>query len=813
MSVKNWSYCYKENKETLTVKWIVDTISLAFAVGLLWYTFFQILDEYFPLYAQVDGVCLFVFALLLWAVTNKLFTPLGARFEKIIHIVTILLPVGYGWKYFSNMGEGILAVANDFLELFNPYQGTGWTLPPGDEGSAKYVLTLLYAVVWMGLWGIAIVMVLLPIAGIALDFVVGRSPSEEYVLYIFIAAMLLIIPQGTKVLRRIAVVVLALVCLNVSSYVYEEDIGELADGKDVIQNWWENFELPDFGFAQLPQVDYIVDNERVDNYDPSYKGIVIFEIDSDERPTGVQYFRGFCATDYADGVWKWDRTTFRRACEKKGYDEVAIAQMIARNPFLILSQTTTYNKMTNKVSMEYLGVTGNKVYVPYIFSWNSMDESYKLTGDYLLQKEASDKDVSVRVGTLGDLTDLSVFTHYARYNDSYAVMQWYNSVAQNYIKRSENLECINLGAEYVAAKAKRLTLVDLWTRDEVIRYDEESVDAVLENMYRMEVASWVSQYLALTMDYSLKLDHIDSKTDPIEYALTQSKEGYCMHYASAAVLMFKELGIPARYATGYIVRPSDYKLNGKTGNYVARVEDYNAHAWAEIYLEDIGWVPIEVTEGYGDPRAELPSKKEPGETSETLPTETGTTEEPTEEPTTEDPTEEPTTEEPTEEPTEDPTEEPTEKPTEAPGETQSSEETPSETGPGGVMPGSKDYQKLWAIIITVTVAVAGVFGVICAIKATVAYYEHILQKEIDGKQTRQAVKRMNKRISRMIRITNRKNGQLTDARLEVLLKEKYPKIAEDDWTRYMEIVKKMHYSREKITEDEMMHVYWCYKNK
>jgi hypothetical protein len=130
-----------------------------------------------------------------------------------------------------------------------------------------------------------------------------------------------------------------------------------------------------------------------------------------------------------------------------------------------------------------------------------------------------------------------------------------------------------------------------------------------------------------------------------------------------------------------------------------------------------------------------------------------------------------------------------------------------------VIPGSKEHQKLWGIIITVTVAVAGVFGVICAIKATVAYYEHILQKEIDGKQTRQAVKRMNKRISRRIRITNRKNGQLTDARLEVLLKEKYPKIAEDDWTRYMEIVKKMHYSREKITEDEMMHVYWCYKNK
>ena len=90
--------------------------------------------------------------------------------------------------------------------------------------------------------------------------------------------------------------------------------------------------------------------------------------------------------------------------------------------------------------------------------------------------------------------------------------------------------------------------------------------------------------------------------------------------------------------------------------------------------------------------------------------------------------------------------------------------------------------------------------------------DYILKREIDGEHTRKAVRRMNKRIARVMRWTNWKNGQITDARLEELLKQKYPQVAEDDWCRYMEIVKKMHYSNEKISHEEMMYVYWCYKN-
>ena len=82
--------------------------------------------------------------------------------------------------------------------------------------------------------------------------------------------------------------------------------------------------------------------------------------------------------------------------------------------------------------------------------------------------------------------------------------------------------------------------------------------------------------------------------DPVEYFLFQGKEGYCQHFASAAVLMYRLYGAPARYATGYAVSPSAFQEQAD-GTYRAVVTDESAHAWPEIFIRDYGWTPVEVT--------------------------------------------------------------------------------------------------------------------------------------------------------------------------------------------------------------------------
>ena len=106
----------------------------------------------------------------------------------------------------------------------------------------------------------------------------------------------------------------------------------------------------------------------------------------------------------------------------------------------------------------------------------------------------------------------------------------------------------------------------------------------------------VLTYLQKTATYNLKVESTPRGKDFVEYFLFESHEGYCAHFASAAVLMLRYLGVPARYATGYSVSASEFSgMAG--GEYMAVVRDRQAHAWAEVYLDGVGWIPVEVTPG------------------------------------------------------------------------------------------------------------------------------------------------------------------------------------------------------------------------
>lgn len=76
----------------------------------------------------------------------------------------------------------------------------------------------------------------------------------------------------------------------------------------------------------------------------------------------------------------------------------------------------------------------------------------------------------------------------------------------------------------------------------------------------------------------------------LDYFLLESRQGYCSHFATAFVLLARTQGIPARYVQGYCVPVRD--------NEPTVVVSDMAHAWPEVYIEDIGWIPFEPTPGY-----------------------------------------------------------------------------------------------------------------------------------------------------------------------------------------------------------------------
>lgn len=101
--------------------------------------------------------------------------------------------------------------------------------------------------------------------------------------------------------------------------------------------------------------------------------------------------------------------------------------------------------------------------------------------------------------------------------------------------------------------------------------------------------------LTKSFTYSEKVSGT-GKMDFLESFLQKERQGYSVHFASSAVMMFRYYHIPARYVEGYLITPENVK--GKAADEKIEITDWNSHAWVEFYQDGVGFVPFEVTPGY-----------------------------------------------------------------------------------------------------------------------------------------------------------------------------------------------------------------------
>jgi len=106
----------------------------------------------------------------------------------------------------------------------------------------------------------------------------------------------------------------------------------------------------------------------------------------------------------------------------------------------------------------------------------------------------------------------------------------------------------------------------------------------------------ITRYLQHNYGYSLDVPPVPAGHEPVDWFLFDHKVAYCEQFATAAALMFRSLGIPARLATGYATGDYNSTLNQ------AVVRERDAHAWVEVYFQQHGWVPVDPTPGI-DPLA------------------------------------------------------------------------------------------------------------------------------------------------------------------------------------------------------------------
>src|SRR5437867_12900667 len=88
-----------------------------------------------------------------------------------------------------------------------------------------------------------------------------------------------------------------------------------------------------------------------------------------------------------------------------------------------------------------------------------------------------------------------------------------------------------------------------------------------------DIVTALTSWLQVNYRYSLEIGHVQPGVDAVDQFLFTDKKGYCEQFATAATLMLRSLGIPARLATGYSTGTYDPVLNQSV------VRERDAHAW------------------------------------------------------------------------------------------------------------------------------------------------------------------------------------------------------------------------------------------
>lgn len=534
---------------------------------------------------------------------------------------------------------GFYGVAGVYLELWNGYFDTSYSFAAGDFGeilaALEFGMTFLcfLFVWWARISRRAWLPILVPGFVLLAELLVGEAPEG---LSLFAAAMgiftvnavgyrrteFVAVPDkygSTRGLGRLRYFFWIVVCIGVfllctgvrtvgtvsAANIVENGKSKLErKNKEMLQNiadWtgWEDVnvaksvEMAVEKFLHKKEIETKSSPEsnfaRLDNAKPEYEEVAVLTLAMDKKPKYGAYLVGFYADNYDNGVWDTDVEAFEDACEKAGYDPEKVSKGILS---MAPDRVAEYYGKANLSDFSWRGIGGiiqyakanlSKAFLPYFAEVNA--EKVQPEGDarYVKEKDVTKVEFTLWNYAVDDIIAI-VFreenANPARTKEAWEV--WYEKyVKENYLEVPEGMKQVERVAEEVRNRKQNYFSIE----------GKKSV-----NFERLNRAYQVAAWMRENTSYSLELPELPKGSDPVEYFLGTSRQGYCMHYASASVMILRKLGVPARYVSGYVV--GNYWQDGTTMKFEAVVKDSDAHAWVEIYLEGFGWIPVEVTASY-----------------------------------------------------------------------------------------------------------------------------------------------------------------------------------------------------------------------
>lgn len=616
---------------------------------LLCGAFFCLLSAYRQMRELLDGMCDPVLPehawsyLLISATVLSVFYGSGVM-RRMWHRLLSVLPVTalllcYYFTHRIQLEDGILYLLRMYVDQICKYYDCVILFPVGVGEEAPKALLFWMMVLFIGVFVLAAavqrmqLMLFLPLSLLVAALAVGRTPGVLSILLMLAGALVLRMYRALcserVIVRAMQLAGVMGVCgfVALACFGLADNVTAKHDAVMARQLALENAVLA------LPVWELFTQNGMVTNDAPRTSGREMLTITLSDEPTENVYLKSYAANRYESGSWSVDEAAFANAAAAQGLGVEEAGEKIwnlsREDGDAILTPAddrTAIGDISMSLPKEYDYTIscrnfGKTSPLPYV---SRLPEGLVMDGDTAAEKPWMKKNYGGSMVMSGSrLHGLPDYLANYYWTDLWTTQMELNPVSEmGDTESQENVWYSDLVWEQCTGESES-AVVEVKLDEYLKMFGWESTDKIrsyfsslqqeenvlMSNVLRLSYVPLVQALLQDMGSYSQKLDPLPAGVDPIDYFLGTSGEGYCVHFASAATLMLQTMGIPARYASGYVVFPKDFK---KTADgYTAVVTDARSHAWVEVYLEGFGWIPYEVTPGFSD-----------GETSEGQPSQT-----------------------------------------------------------------------------------------------------------------------------------------------------------------------------------------------
>ncbi len=171
-------------------------------------------------------------------------------------------------------------------------------------------------------------------------------------------------------------------------------------------------------------------------------------------------------------------------------------------------------------------------------------------------------------------------------------------IPQSWLEQTDN----EAGTTYLEAESVYHGFVEdryLELTDEQKPFLQEQIfgNQNLDDLTFSELTTQIRQALRTQIRYTESPQSVTSGQKFLPWLLQDYKKGNAVYFATAAVLAYRAAGYPARYVEGYHFSDQEADRMKEDGQSEMDLTSKNAHAWAEVYITGIGWMPVEVVPG------------------------------------------------------------------------------------------------------------------------------------------------------------------------------------------------------------------------